>query len=47
MCPKVRLFAEFFKIVVGERIVDFARKHFFVFRHMGTPFVYKAGFVKI
>ncbi len=47
MCQKVRLFAEFFKIVVGERIVDFARKHFFAFRHMGTPFVYKAGFVKI
>lgn len=47
MCQKVRLFAEFFKIVVAERIVDFACKHFFVFRRMGTPFVYKAGFVKI
>ena len=36
-----------FHHVVAERIVDFARKHFFAFRHMGTPFVYKAGFVKI
>ena len=38
MCQKVRLFAEFFKIVVAERIVDFARKHFFVFRHKRRSF---------
>ena len=38
MCPKVRLFAEFFKIVVAERIVDFARKHFFAFRHKKCSF---------
>lgn len=38
MCQKVRLFAEFFKIVVGEKFVDFARKHFFAFRHKKCSF---------
>ena len=44
MCPKVRLFAEFFKIVVGEKVVDFACAHFFVFRHMCTRIILLFGF---